>query len=80
MNRRKGNTNFFVRLIRYFLVLALILMVITIAGIVFLLVNQFRSKESVVLSTEQQTELLEEATETQEDEIELVDGLPLDEN
>lgn len=80
MNRRKGNTNFFVRLIRYFLVLALILMVITIAGIVFLLVNQFRSKESVVLTTEQQTELLDEATETEEDEIELFEGLPLDEN
>lgn len=80
MNRRKGNTNFFVRLIRYFLVLALILMVITIAGIVFLLVNQFRSKESVVLTTEQQTEHLDEATETEEDEIELFEGLPLDEN
>lgn len=80
MNRRKGNTNIFVRLIRYFLVIALILMVITIVGIVFLLINQFRSKESVVLTTEQQTELLEEATETQEDEIELFDGLPLDEN
>ena len=80
MNKGKGNSNILVKLMRYFLIVALILMMITIAGIVVLLINQFRSEESVVVTTEEQTGFADAETESEEDEVELFEGMPLDEN
>lgn len=80
MSKDNQNKNLPVRLLRTLLIVVLVLILLTIAAIAVLLVRQIRGEQKNTAVTEQETELAAAMSETAEPEVELFDGLPLDEN
>lgn len=81
MNRNNGNSNVLINLMRNFLIVMLVLIVLTIAGVVILM-RQSNSEREIVESTEMsETDIVAVTEEESESEVvEEFEGLPLDEN
>lgn len=81
MSKRNRDKHVLAKLLRFFLIVVLSLIILTIAGIAFLLVHQWKNKPNSTMATEHSMDVSdnssEEVSETKE---ELFEGLPLDEN